>query len=483
MLEFIIKLHPEISIKSKSVRKRQTLLLERNLKTILKQVDDNVLITNHYDHLTVQSLHVECRAAMVDRLACIPGIVAFSQMQTCSFKDLHDIFEQVATVYVPQLAHKTFCVRVRRQGEHPFSSLEAERYIGGGLNQRVTSAKVQLKKPEITIKLEIKQDKFLLVAETFRGMGGFPLPSQSDVLSLISGGYDSAVASYFMIRKGLRTHYLFFNLGGAAHEAGVREMAFYLWQKYSLSHRVKFVSVDFAPIVAEILEKVESGLMGVVLKRLMMRAASRVAENLGIKAIVTGESIGQVASQTIANLAVIDSVTDTLILRPLIYQDKQEIIDLARQIGVEELARTMPEYCGVISKSPTVNAVLSDVIATEQAIDPQILETVLSQSKVLDIRTVEYQAEQQARAVATEEILPPQAVVLDIRVQDDAEAKPLVLRHHQVINIPFFRLASKFAELDQQKQYYCYCERGVMSRLQALLLQEMGYQNVAVYRP
>lgn len=483
MLEFIIKLHPEISIKSKSVRKRQTLLLERNLKTILKQVDDNVLITNHYDHLTVQSLHVECRAAMVDRLACIPGIVAFSQMQTCSFKDLHDIFEQVATVYVPQLAHKTFCVRVRRQGEHPFSSLEAERYIGGGLNQRVTSAKVQLKKPEITIKLEIKQDKFLLVAETFRGMGGFPLPSQSDVLSLISGGYDSAVASYFMIRKGLRTHYLFFNLGGAAHEAGVREMAFYLWQKYSLSHRVKFVSVDFAPIVAEILEKVESGLMGVVLKRLMMRAASRVAENLGIKAIVTGESIGQVASQTIANLAVIDSVTDTLILRPLIYQDKQEIIDLARQIGVEELARTMPEYCGVISKSPTVNAVLSDVIATEQAIDPQILETVLSQSKVLDIRTVEYQAEQQARAVATEEILPPQAVVLDIRVQDDAEAKPLVLRHHQVINIPFFRLASKFAELDQQKQYYCYCERGVMSRLQALLLQEMGYENVAVYRP
>ncbi len=483
MLEFIIKLHPEISIKSKSVRKRQTLLLERNLKTILKQLDEQVEVTNNYDHLTIRSLNNTLRSSMIERLACIPGIVAFSQMQTREFSDLHDIFSQVAEVYQPQLAGKTFCVRVRRQGTHTFSSLEAERYIGGGLNQLVSSAKVQLKKPDITIKLEIKQDKFLLVAETFAGMGGFPLPSQSDVLSLISGGYDSAVASYLMIRKGLRTHFLFLNLGGAAHEAGVREIAFYLWQKYSLSHRVKFVSVDFAPVVTEILEKVESGLMGVVLKRMMMRAASEVAENLGIKAIVTGESIGQVASQTIANLAVIDRVTETLILRPLIYQDKQEIIDMARQIGVEELARTMPEYCGVISKSPTVNAVLAQVEAAEALFDPTVLSEVIAQTKVLDIRTIEYQAEQQARTVATEDILPTDAIVLDIRATDETEAKPLQLLSHQVIEIPFFRLANKFPELDQSRQYYCYCERGVMSRLQALLLQEMGHHNVAVYRP
>ncbi|WP_423185822.1 tRNA uracil 4-sulfurtransferase ThiI [Alishewanella sp. d11] len=485
MLEFIVKLHPEIAIKSKSVRKRQTLLLERNIKTILKQLDEAVLVTNHFDHLTVTSEREDnmLRERMVEHLACIPGIVSFSQMRSCDFTDLHDIFLQVAAVYESQLAGKTFCVRVRRQGKHSFSSLEAERYIGGGLNQRVSSARVQLKQPDITIKLEIKQDKFLLVAQTFAGMGGFPLPSQSDVLSLISGGYDSAVASYLMIRKGLRTHYLFFNLGGSAHEAGVREIAFYLWQKYSLSHRVKFVSVDFAPVVAEILEKVDSGLMGVVLKRMMMRAASQVAASLDIKAIVTGESIGQVASQTITNLAVIDRVTETLILRPLIYQDKQEIIDLARKIGVEELARTMPEYCGVISKSPTVNAVLTEVEAAEAKCDPDVLAQVIAMSKVLDIRTVEYQAEQQARTVATEAVLPADAIVLDIRATDETEAKPLQLQSHQIIELPFFRLASKFAELDQTKQYYCYCERGVMSRLQALLLQEMGYQNVAVYRP
>lgn len=485
MIEFLIKLHPEIAIKSKSVRKRQTLLLERNLKTILLQVDSSVKVSNNFDHLTIccESDDLQIKQKLIDRLACIPGVVNFAEMQSSSFTDLHNIYEQVLDVYAPQLEHKTFCVRVRRAGQHDFTSIEAERYIGGGLNQQVATAKVQLKKPDVVVNLEVRKDQLIMVRKLHTGMGGFPLPSQSDVLSLISGGYDSAVSSYLMIRKGLRTHYLFFNLGGAAHEAGVREMAFHIWQRYSLSHKVKFVSVNFAPVVEQILEHIDSGLMGVVLKRMMMRAGSRIAERLGIKAIVTGESIGQVSSQTIANLSVIDRVTETLILRPLIYQDKQEIIDMARKIGAEDIAKSMPEYCGVISKKPTVNAVLAEVEQTEQKFDFAVLDQVVTDAKVLDIRTVEYQAEQQAHVVSELAQLPADAVVLDIRAPEETEDKPLSVAGHQVIELPFFRLSSQFANLDQSKQYYCYCERGVMSRLQAVVLQEQGYQNVAVYRP
>jgi len=485
MIEFLIKLHPEIAIKSKSVRKRQTLLLERNIKTILLRLDSNIEVNNNYDHLTVRSMSSDAalKQKMIDHLSCIPGIVHFSEMQSSSFSSLHDIYEQVAEVYAEQIQHKSFCVRVRRAGKHDFSSIEAERYIGGGLNQLVASAKVQLKKPDIVVALEVRKDQLIMVRKQHEGMGGFPLPSQSDVLSLISGGYDSAVASYLMIRKGLRTHYLFFNLGGAAHEAGVREMAHLVWSKYSLSHKVKFVSVNFAPVVDQILEKIDSGLMGVVLKRMMVRAASQVAENLGIKAIVTGESIGQVASQTITNLSVIDRATDTLILRPLIYQDKQEIIDIARKIGAEDIAKSMPEYCGVISKKPTVNAVLSEVLASEQNFDFSILEQAVYDAKVLDIRTVDYQAEQQAHVVSELAQLPADAIVLDIRAPEETELKPLSVDGHQVIELPFFRLASQFGNLDQSKQYYCYCERGVMSRLQAVVLQEQGFKNVSVYRP
>jgi tRNA uracil 4-sulfurtransferase len=485
MIEFLIKLHPEIAIKSKSVRKRQTMLLERNIKTILLRTDSNIEVNNNYDHLTIRSYSSDSalQQQLIDRLSCIPGIVNFSEMQSSTFSSLHDIYEQVAAVYAEQLQGKSFCVRVRRTGNHEFSSIEAERYVGGGLNQLVDSAKVQLKKPDITVSLEIKKDQLIMVRKQHQGMGGFPLPSQSDVLSLISGGYDSAVASYLMIRKGLRTHYLFFNLGGAAHEAGVREMAHLIWQKYSLSHKVKFVSVNFAPVVDQILETIDSGLMGVVLKRMMMRAASSVADSLGIKAIVTGESIGQVSSQTITNLNVIDRVTETLILRPLIYQDKQEIIDMARKIGAEDIAKSMPEYCGVISKKPTVNAVLAEVLASEQQFDFSVLEQAVQNAKVLDIRTVDYQAEQQADVITELAQLPADAVVLDIRSPEETDANPLTVIGHDVIELPFFRLASQYAALDQSKHYYCYCERGVMSRLQAVVLQEQGYTNVSVYRP
>ena len=484
MIEFIVKLHPEISIKSKSVRKRQTMLLEQNLKTILLQLDPAILVRNLYDHLTVTSPLGDAAMAIkiAEQMQCIPGIVQFAQMQSSEFTSLHHIFEQVLEVYRDQLHGKTFCVRVRRQGDHEFSSIEAERYIGGGLNQHIASAQVRLKQPDVTVQVEIRKEKLIIVKHAYQGMGGFPLPSQGDVLSLISGGFDSAVASYLMIRKGLRTHYLFFNLGGAAHETGVRQMAFYLWQKYSLSHKVKFVSVDFAPVVTEILEKIDSGLMGVVLKRMMMRAATTVADSLNIKAVVTGESVGQVASQTIANLNAIDRVTDMLILRPLVYQDKQEIIDIARAIGAEDLAKTMPEYCGVISKSPTINAVLSDVNAAEARFDFSILEKVSQDAKVLDIRTVEYQASEQVATVETEAVLPEGAVVLDVRAPDESERQPLELASHTVIELPFYKIASNFAALAQDKQYYLYCDRGVMSRLQALLLKEQGYQNVAVYK-
>lgn len=226
-----------------------------------------------------------------------------------------------------------------------------ERYVGGGLNQHIESARVKLKQPDVTVNLEIEDDRLLLIKGRYEGIGGFPIGTQEDVLSLISGGFDSGVSSYMLMRRGCRVHYCFFNLGGAAHEIGVRQVAHYLWSRFGSSHRVRFVAINFEPVVGEILEKVDDGQMGVVLKRMMVRAASKVAERYGVQALVTGEALGQVSSQTLTNLRLIDNVSDTLVLRPLISYDKEHIIDIARKIGTEDFARTMPEYCGVISKA------------------------------------------------------------------------------------------------------------------------------------
>lgn len=333
----------------------------------------------------------------------------------------------------------------------------------------------------MTIRLEISNDKLHIVTEKHTGLGGFPIATQEDVLSLMSGGFDSGVASYQMIKKGSRTHYCFFNLGGSAHEVGVRQVSHYLWEKYGASHRVKFFSVDFAPVVTEILEKIDNGQMGVVLKRMMMRAASKIAQKVGIQALITGESVGQVSSQTLTNLNVIDRVTETLILRPLIAHDKQDIIDIARRIGTEDFAKTIPEYCGVISNKPTVKAVLSKIEAEEKNFDFSILDAVVENVKITDMRDIGNETTEEVQAVDQVSEIGVNDIVVDVRGPEEEDNKPLEISGVDVIHIPFYKLATQFGDLDQSKTYLLYCERGVMSKLQALYLHDNGYSNVKVY--
>lgn len=204
-----------------------------------------------------------------------------------------------------------------------------------------------------------------------KGLGGFPISTQEDVLSLILGGFDSGVASHMFTSRGSRVLYVFFNLGRRVHEIDTKQMAYHLWQKYGSSNRVKFITVDFEPVVAKILQKIDDGQMGVVLKRMMVRAASSIAKDYRIEAIVTGEALGQVASQTLTNLRVIDKASDALILRPLITHDKKNIVDMT-SIGTADIAKSMPEFCGVISKNQRL-AIEHKIVGTEVNFDFDIL--------------------------------------------------------------------------------------------------------------
>jgi thiamine biosynthesis protein ThiI len=482
-MKFIIKLFPEITIKSQSVRLRFIKILTTNIRNVLKDYDETLAVVRHWDHIEVRAKDENQREPLCDALTRIPGIHHVLEVEDRSYTDLHDIFEQTLVAYRDQVEGKTFCVRVKRRGKHEFSSGEVERYVGGGLNQHIESARVNLTHPQVTVKLEVNDDKLVLIKARHEGLGGFPIGTQEDVMSLISGGFDSGVSSYMLMRRGCRVHYCFFNLGGSAHEIGVKQVAHYLWNRFGSSHRVRFVAIDFEPVVGEILEKIEDGQMGVVLKRMMVRAASQVAERYGVQAIVTGEALGQVSSQTLTNLRLIDNVSDTLILRPLISHDKEHIINLARQIGTEDFAKTMPEYCGVISKSPTVKAVKAKIEAEENRFDFEILQRVINEAKNVDIREIAEQTREQVVEVETVAEFAPTDVLLDIRAPDEQDEKPLKMEQVEIKPLPFYKLSTQFGDLDQNKTYLLYCERGVMSRLQALYLREQGFNNVKVYRP
>ncbi|QUM82234.1 tRNA 4-thiouridine(8) synthase ThiI [Moritella sp. 5] len=484
-MKFIVKIFPEVMMKSKSVRKRFSKMLQSSLRNILRREDEHARVILEWDKIVVRTTDdsEKNRDFYREVLRNTPGIAHSLEVQESTFTDLDDIFQQALPVYKDILVGKTFCVRAKRNGKHDFTSIDLERYVGGGLNQHTEATRVQLRKPQETIKIEVENDKLYLVTARHEGLGGFPMAGQEDVLSLMSGGFDSAVSSYLTIKRGSRTHFCFFNLGGDAHEIGVKQISYFLWNKYSSSHKVKFVSVPFDPVVAEILEKVDNSQMGVVLKRMMMRAASKIAERLGIEALVTGEAVGQVSSQTIRNLSLIDSVTDTLILRPLIVADKQDIIDTARHIGTAEFSETIPEYCGVISNKPTVKAVKEKIEAEEAKFDMSLIDQVVMDANVMDIRQIAEEAQEQVSDVEAVSEIASNEVILDIRSIDEVEDSPLEVDGLAIEHMPFFKLGNQFGELDQDKTYLLYCDRGVMSKLQALYLIEKGYSNVKVYRP
>ena len=240
--------------------------------------------------------------------------------------------------------------------------------------------------------------------------------------------------------------FCFFNLGADAHEAAVREISYFLWEKYSKTHAVKFVAVDFSEVVERILEAGDQGSLGVLLKRAMMRASGLVAERLNAQAIVTGEAVGQVSSQTLSNLKLIDQATDTLILRPLIVQDKQTIVDCAREIGVETLSAAVPEYCGVISKQPSVKVKPEVIAASEQAVLPDsLIQAVVAQCRVIDIRDAHATKNPAIgpKVLDANDEVPVDAIIIDIRRDEEQEEAPLDVPGHKVLHIPFFRLASK----------------------------------------
>ena len=460
-----------------------TKILRSNLQTLCRRHSISADVQNRWDSLVIKVNHDDAitRRKMLHILSHTPGIGFSLEITEHGFLELEDAYQFVKDTYAQQLTGRSFCVRIKRAGHHSFTSHDAEIYMGRRLLEETQADKVSLKNPDVVVKAEIRNDKIQVVNHIIKGLGGFPLGSQGEVLSLISGGFDSTAASYLMTRRGLKTHYCFFNLGGSAHEIGVKQLAHYLWTSYSESHRVKFITIPFEDVVSEILKSVETNQMGVVLKRMMMRAAYKVADNLNIPALVTGEAVAQVASQTITNLAVIDRVSDHMILRPLAAMDKQDIINITREIGAETFAANMPEYCGVISVNPTTFGDRSRVEETEKVFDFDVLDQALAKASYQKIDQVIEQTDSGLEQVPIINVPTLTDVIVDIRHPNEAADNPLQLNNNRVLTIPFYEIETRKHELEAQQRYLLYCQKGTMSKIHAHHLNQSSNDQFAVY--
>lgn len=485
-MQFILRLFPEISIKSRPVRNRFIRMLMQNLFNVATHHQFSIKVQAQWDKLLVKIGEDDSDAVKelaVRELSRIPGIHSFLAVKEFEFTRFDDIFAIAGPIYGPSLEGKTFAVRVRRRGKHEYDSQTAARMIGGMFKAHYPNNGVNLDNPDVTIKIEIDSNKCYLITDRFLGMGGYPVGTQGSVISLISGGFDSGVSTYKAIHRGSKVNYLFFNMGGTAHELGVKQESYFIWDRYASSHAVKFITIPFERIVGQILERTHHGVRGVILKRMMVRVGAEIAKRIKAEALVTGESLGQVSSQTITNLNHIDRVCDCLIIRPLVLEDKQDIVDKAHEIGTAGFAESMPEYCGVISDHPNVCPSQSFVEEEEAKMDADLVEDAVAKAAFLNIKDIPENTRKLEEEVESVPILGLGDVIIDVRSPDDAAKAPITVPEHETILIPFYKIAEEFGSLDNLKSYALYCDQGVMSLMQARQLKEMGYHNVKVYRP
>lgn len=284
---------------------------------------------------------------------------------------------------------ETFAVRVRRVDKSfPITSRELERLVGQKVIT-VANAPVDLETPEILMAFRIYQDCVYQVGPKVQGVGGLPVGVIGKVLALLSGGIDSPVAAWLMMKRGCEVDFLHFHAFPSSEEAvagKIPKLAETLVTPQGVTAKLFLVPYHSFQI-ALLMSKVPPPLELVLFRRFMVKVANRIAKEHGYKAIVTGDNLGQVASQTIDNLTVLDNASDLPIFRPLLTYDKREIVALARKIGTYELSiQPYMDCCSLIARHPETRAKLKVVLKAENILPTeQLIARSLSEMTVVTV--------------------------------------------------------------------------------------------------
>ncbi len=304
------------------------------------------------------------------------GIIGLSLARSCE-KDRDAMLETASTYLADQLrAAKTFKVEARRADKtFPMTSIQLAQYVGGELHERFPHLKVDVHHPELTVYLEVRDYAAFVHANAEPGAGGLPVGIGGKAVSLLSGGIDSPVASWMMAKRGLElemVHFFSYPYTSLEAKEKVLDLARLLtpW-----CGRLNVHIVPFTAIQEELRRSCPEELFTILMRRMMMRVACRLAGRVGAKAIVTGECLGQVASQTMEAMAATTAVCDLPILRPVVGMDKEEIVRLARKIGTFETSILPYEDCCTVftPRHPRLRPLPGEIEEAESRLDMERL--------------------------------------------------------------------------------------------------------------
>ncbi|MCI9085477.1 MAG: tRNA 4-thiouridine(8) synthase ThiI [Clostridia bacterium] len=376
MKEIILAKYGEIILKGGN-RPRFESILMNNIRNSLKNVAETKA------RLAQATVYVDVTEAdkmdiVMDRLSKIFGIVSITRAVVCE-KDIEDIKQKTKEYLKDSLSDgKRFKVEAKRSDKSfPYTSPQICLEVGGYLDDEYPEIIVDVHNPDVTVKVEVRDFAAYAYAEENKiaGQGGMPIGTGSKATLLLSGGIDSPVAGHMISKRGVEIDAVnFFSFPYTSERAKekVIELAGIIAQYTS---KINLYIVPFTEIQLQIRDKCPEEHLTLVMRRFMMRIAERIARKNKSKALITGESVGQVASQTLAALDVTNSAVDMPILQPLIGMDKQEVIDRANAIGTYATSILPYEDCCTVftPRHPTTNPKRETIEKSESRLDVETL--------------------------------------------------------------------------------------------------------------
>lgn len=462
---FLVRLSGDVGTKARWTHGRFVRRLRANLRDALESQGIPARVQGTRDRIFARA----ASPAAGPVLARVFGVQSVSPAHHRPAAGVEDVVALGEPLFREAVRGRRFAVRARRVGDRsrvPVDAREVERALGAALLP--VSAGVDLDHPEVTAFVELMADGAYFFGERLDAPGGLPLGVEGRALALVSGGFDSAVAAWLLQKRGVALDHLFCNLGGEAHQLGVLRVMKVLADDWSYGTRPRLHAVDFDAVTRDLRARCEPRFWQVILKRLMLRAAERVADETGAEALATGEALGQVSSQTLTNLATIGRAAQRPVLRPLVGFNKEEIVAAAGRIGTYEISATVAEYCAMVPSKPATGAGLAAVEAQERALDPELLERAVAQRAVFDLRALD--VEKIGIPELEVDAVPEDATVIDLR----SKAAYRSWHWPGALFLDFPHALAGYPKFDRDRTYVLYCELGLKSAHLAELMRREG---------
>lgn len=386
----------ELSTKGKNKRDFIRKLRSHVQSTI--SVFPNANVKSNHDRMYIE-LNGEDYEEVKEKLVNIFGIQSFSPVLQVE-KDI-DAISQAVVQMVKELysSGKTFKIGTRRADkDFPLDTMEINREVGAAVIEALPEIEAQMKNPDIMVNVEIRKYGAFLYTHKVKGAAGFPVGTGGRAMLMLSGGIDSPVAGYLTLKKGVELEAVHFYSPPYTSPQALNKAKDLNAKLAKYAGPIYFISVPFTEIQEEIKNKIPDSYSMTLNRRFMMRITDQLREERKALAIVTGESIGQVASQTLESMVAINDVTSTPVLRPLVSMDKTDIIDLSKKIDSYDLSIQPYEDCCTVfaPQRPATKPDLDEVLRLEKKLDVDALVQRAVDGIEIEKIKVEDSTEQQA---------------------------------------------------------------------------------------